>query len=147
MRDAHLSRYIDWIITTPLLLLDLTLLAGVPLAESFTLVVADIFMVVTGMIGALHPSLKLRWPFFGVSCLAFLYVVFGLVGSARQYAHVRHPKVGTLFNQVSLALIVVWTLYPIVWAFAEGTGKISADSEVLACKWNQTFLFLCLTSL
>lgn len=103
-----------------------------PLVETLTIIIADLFMIITGLIGAVHPSLKYRWAFFGVSCAAFVYVILGLVGPARQYAASRHPKVGSLFNQVSLALVVVWTLYPIVWAFCEGTGKMSADNEVLA---------------
>lgn len=131
-REILYVRYIDWALTTPLLLLDLTLLAGVPIAETVGLIAADLFMIGTGLAGALHPSLKYRWGFYAFSCTAFLVVVASLVTSARHYAFVRHPKVGSLYNQVSLALVVVWTLYPIVWAFAEGTGKISADNEVLA---------------
>lgn len=89
-------------------------------------------MIVTGLIGALHPSLRFRWGLYAFSCLAFLYVVLQLVTSARSYAFLRSPKVGNHFNQVALALVVVWTAYPIVWAFAEGTGKMSVDNEVLA---------------
>ncbi|UZJ56497.1 hypothetical protein CBS101457_005817 [Exobasidium rhododendri] len=130
-REVYFARYIDWALTTPLLLLDLTLLAGLPIAETAVLIVADEIMIVTGLIGALHPSLKYRWGFFGFSCIAFAYVVFGLVTSARQAAFLKHPKVGSLYNQVSLALAVSWTAYPVVWAFCEGTGKLSADTEVL----------------
>jgi len=108
-REVYFARYIDWALTTPLLLLDLTLLSGLPIAETITLVLADEVMIITGMIGALHPSLRFRWGFFAFSCIAFVYVVFGLVTSARQNAFARHPKVGSLYNQVSLALAVVWT--------------------------------------
>lgn len=58
-------------------------------------------------------------------------MLYSLIGSARSYAFIRSPKVGSLYNQISLTLIVVWTLYPIAFAFAEGTGRISADQEVL----------------
>lgn len=110
---------------TPLLLLDITLLAGLPVGEIIIVIIADIMMVVTGLIAGLHPSLKYRWGFYGISCLAMLFVFYVLVTSARSYAFLRSPKVGNLFNQVSLALLVVWSLYPVVWAFSEGTGKVS----------------------
>lgn len=131
-REVFYARYIDWAFTTPLLLLDLTLLAGIPIGETVVLIIADLFMIGTGLVGALHPSLKYRWGFFGFSCAAFVVVVFNLISSGRHYAFVRHPKVGSLYNQVALALAIVWTAYPIVWGFAEGSGKISADNEVLA---------------
>jgi bacteriorhodopsin len=54
------ARYIDWAFTTPLLLLDLTLVAGLPAGEIAIAIIADIIMIVTGAIGALHPSLKYR---------------------------------------------------------------------------------------
>jgi bacteriorhodopsin len=108
-REVYFARYIDWAITTPLLLLELTLLAGLPIAEIVTVIVADEIMIVTGLVGALHPSLKFRWGFFAFSCAAYVYVVFALVTSARQAAFLKHPKVGSLYNQVSLALAVSWT--------------------------------------
>jgi bacteriorhodopsin len=108
-RDVYYARYIDWIFTTPLLILDLTLLSGLPIAETVILIVANEIMIVTGIIAALHPSLKYRWGFYAFSCTAFLYVIWALVTSARSYAFLRHPKVGSLYNQVSLALVVVWT--------------------------------------
>lgn len=131
-REVYYARYIDWIFTTPLLLLDLTLLAGVPIGETVALIAADLFMIGTGIVGALHPSLKYRWGFYAFSCTAFVVIVASLISSGRHYAFARHPKVGSLYNQVSIALAIVWTAYPIVWAFAEGTGKLSADNEVLA---------------
>jgi bacteriorhodopsin len=93
-REVYYARYIDWIVTTPLLLLDLALLSGLPIAETAVIIVADEIMIVTGMIGALHPSLKFRWGFFTFSCIA---------------AFLRHPKVGSLYNQLSLTLAVAWT--------------------------------------
>lgn len=94
-------------------------------------IIADVIMIVTGLIAGLHPSFSYRWGFFVFSCTALLYVFYALIGSARSYAFVRSPKVGNLYNQVSLALVVVWTLYPVVFYFAEGTGKITADQEIL----------------
>lgn len=131
-REFLVPRYIDWLITTPLLLLDLTLLAGLPVGEIIVVIFADIIMIVTGLIGALHEDLKFRWGFFAFSVTALFYVYYALVGSARSYAFVRSQKVGALYNKVSLGLIVIWGLYPIVWAFSEGTGKWTADTEVLA---------------
>ena len=44
-RQIYWARYVDWVITTPLLLLDLTLLAGLPGIEIILVILADIVMV------------------------------------------------------------------------------------------------------
>lgn len=61
-------RYIDWTITTPLLLLELLLGTGLPLSDIITVVFMDLVMIVTGLIGSLVTS-SYKWGFFvfGVS--------------------------------------------------------------------------------
>jgi bacteriorhodopsin len=44
-RQIYWARYVDWAITTPLLLLDLTLFAGLPGAEIILVIFADVVMV------------------------------------------------------------------------------------------------------
>ena len=52
---SHAScRYIDWLITTPLLLVDVLLIAKLPLASCFFAIFADIAMVITGLFGGLY---------------------------------------------------------------------------------------------
>lgn len=66
-------RYIDWTITTPLLLLELLLCTGLPLSEIITCIFMDIVMIVTGLVGALVAS-SYKWGFFtfGVSICSSL---------------------------------------------------------------------------
>jgi len=45
IRQIYWARYVDWAITTPLLLLNLTLLAGLPGAEILLAVFANIAMI------------------------------------------------------------------------------------------------------
>jgi bacteriorhodopsin len=56
MRSIYYVRYIDWFITTPLLLLDLLLTAGMPWPTLLWVIVVDEIMIVTGLIGALVES-------------------------------------------------------------------------------------------
>ena len=55
-REFFYVRYIDWFVTTPLLLLDLLLTAGVPASTIAITILADEMMIVTGLVGALIPS-------------------------------------------------------------------------------------------
>ena len=44
-RSVYWARYVGWVITTPLILIDLTVLAGLPGAEILLAVFADVVMI------------------------------------------------------------------------------------------------------
>lgn len=62
-REIFYARYIDWVITTPLLLLDLMLTAGMPWPTIFFVILADEIMIIAGLIGALTRSIY-KWGYF-----------------------------------------------------------------------------------
>ena len=55
-RQVFYARYIDWFITTPLLLTDLMLTAGFPWPTILWIIFLDEVMIITGLIGALVRS-------------------------------------------------------------------------------------------
>ncbi len=130
------ARYIDWTFTTPLLLLDLALIAlprnfPARLAVICTIIAADVYMIVTGFIASLIRS-NVRWAFFGVSCAGFLAVLFFIVGKLTPEAGMRNLEVKNLYGTLSLTLIVLWLCYPVVWAIGtEGFGVIPFTTEVV----------------
>jgi bacteriorhodopsin len=74
---------------------------------------------------------KVQWGYYVISSIAFLYVVLKLVISSRRAAITRSATVGKFFTAISLYTIVIWVLYPIVWALGEGTQRISVNSEII----------------
>jgi bacteriorhodopsin len=62
-REIFYVRYIDWFITTPLLLLDLLLTAGMPWPTILWVILVDEIMIVTGLVGALVRS-RYKWGYF-----------------------------------------------------------------------------------
>lgn len=67
-REVFYARYIDWVVTTPLLLMDLMLTAAVPWPTILWTIFLDEAMIITGLIGALVQSRykfgKLHQPFY-----------------------------------------------------------------------------------
>ncbi len=59
-RTVFWARYLDWSITTPLLLLDVTSLVQAPFFVVTRMVYADIAMIVTGIIAALS-GVAYKW--------------------------------------------------------------------------------------
>lgn len=66
-RQVFFARYIDWSLTTPLLLLDLAFLAGVNGADILVAIVADVIMILTGLFAAYGKEGSQKW---GTSALA-----------------------------------------------------------------------------
>ena len=69
-RPLFYMRYIDWIITTPILLLDLCLLAQAEIEKTALLFLMDILMVIGGFLGSLLTSWY-KYLFWGVAMLMY----------------------------------------------------------------------------
>ena len=59
-RSVFYARYVDWVITTPLLLMDLLLTAAMPWPTILWVIFLDEVMIITGLIGALVES-RYKW--------------------------------------------------------------------------------------
>ena len=129
-REIFYVRYIDWAITTPLLLTDLLLTAGVPAPTILIAILADEIMVVTGLVGALVQS-SYKWGYWTFGMFAFFYVVYSLVFIGRSHARALGPNPTRAFNYCGILTLGVWFLYPIAWGLAEGGNVIHPDSEAI----------------
>jgi len=129
-RGFFYVRYIDWFVTTPLLLLDLLLTAGVPVPSIAVTILADEIMIVTGLVGALVPS-SYKWGFWLFGMLAFFFVVYQLAFVGRSYARALGPAPAKTFNMCGVLTLVVWFIYPIAWGLCEGGNVLHPDSEAI----------------
>ncbi|KAF7719098.1 Uncharacterized protein PECH_000284 [Penicillium ucsense] len=129
-REIFYARYIDWFITTPLILTDILLTCGLPWPTILFAVVLDEIMIVTGLIGALVKS-QYKWGYFTIGCVAFFMVAYVIIGVGMSHAKVIGQDVNRLFIMISVWTLVMWTLYPVAWGLCEGGNVISPDSEAV----------------
>lgn len=129
-REIFYVRYIDWFITTPLLLMDLMLTAALPWPTIFFVILVDEVMIVTGLVGALVRS-SYKWGYFTFGCAALAYIVWVLVWEARINASRVGSDVGRAFLVCGSLTTVLWILYPVAWGVCEGGNIISPDSEAV----------------
>jgi bacteriorhodopsin len=109
-------RYVDWLLTTPLLLLDLALLAGTDRDTIYRLVGLDVGMVVVGAVAAVAPvGQTVRLALWVVSCAFFIGLLYLLANQLSQQAAMQSGEVAALFSTLRNLVIVLWTAYPIVW--------------------------------
>jgi bacteriorhodopsin len=140
-REFYYFRYIDWVFTTPLLLLDLALLALVNWRGNVgliaTLVGLDVFMILTGLQAGSSTSGFGRGFWFVVSTIAMIVLLYLVYTRLFAAAINRSGAVQGVFRTLALLTIVLWSLYPIVWLLGtEGFGAVGSSVEV--------FLFLIL---
>lgn len=126
---VYWGRYLDWIVTTPLLLLDLGTLSGARKKLVAAVIGADIFMIVTGVFASLTaPPENYIW--YIISCGAFAFLLWALYSEYSSTARTRDPKVNSLFSTLRNLLTVLWICYPIVWILgAQGITLIGTAWE------------------
>ena len=111
-REVYWARYIDWSVTTPLLLLDLALLAGLSGANILVAIVADVIMILTGLFAAFEVREGPKWGWYAMACIAYLVVVYQLAVNGRGVVANRDKKTATFFSAIAGFTLVLWTVYP-----------------------------------
>jgi len=120
--DAY--RYMDWLLTVPLLLMEIVLVMNLPKEESnskcWVLGVGSALMIVSGYSGELviTGDLAPRWHSWCLSMCFFLYVVYTLlIGLSAATNSESDPVVKGMLQNVQLTTVISWCTYPIVYLF------------------------------
>ncbi|KAK4624296.1 hypothetical protein CLAFUW4_05506 [Fulvia fulva] len=129
-REIFYVRYIDWFITTPLLLMDLLLTSGLPWPTILWTVFLDEVMIVTGLVGALV-STRYKWGFYVFGCAAMFGVFWNLAFEGRKRANLLGRDIGRTYLLCGVWTLFIWLLYPIAWGISEGGNVIPPDSEAV----------------
>lgn len=117
--DAY--RYVDWLLTVPLLTVELVLVMGLPRGKSGSLMaklgIGAALMIATGYPGEIAETTSSR-VIWGTISSAFmfyvLYVVFTELGETIKQQSGRAEK---LLKNARLLLLATWGFYPIVYCF------------------------------
>ncbi|OTA70242.1 putative opsin-1 [Hypoxylon sp. EC38] len=131
-RDIYWARYVDWSLTTPLVLLDLCLLAGLNGASILVTVVSDVIMILSGLFATLSRGEAQGWGWYAIACIAYLNVVYQVAYKGRYAISSKDNKTRVFFASISLFILLLWTAYPIIWAVAAGARLINIDGEIIA---------------
>ncbi|AMM26858.1 biphenyl 2,3-dioxygenase [Variovorax sp. PAMC 28711] len=125
-------RYIDWLITVPLLMIEFYLiLAAITKVQSgifWRLIIGTLVMLIGGYLG--EARYLSAWPAFiiGMAGWAFILyeIFFGQAGKIS--ATDAPPSVRSAFNTMRLIVTFGWAIYPIGYYFGYLTGATAADS-------------------
>ena len=126
-------RYIDWLLTTPLLLVEFALIVAIAGALKkgllAKLIIADIAMIIFGYLGEIgEPGSVQNYVFFLLSSAAWLYiafVVFRVKLGDEAPAHVKRAV-----STMKWFVIAGWAIYPIGTATQEFLQLSGSDAAL-----------------
>jgi bacteriorhodopsin len=130
--DVYWARYADWLFTTPLLLLDIGLLAGASDRDIGALVGLDAFMIVTGLAATLMKIPVARYAFWTISTIAMIFLLYFLVAVFGEAVSGASDDTRSTFNVLRNIILVTWIIYPIAWLVGtEGLALVGLFGETL----------------
>lgn len=140
--DAY--RYMDWLLTVPLLLVEIILVMDLDSAEaskkSWQLGIAAALMIVLGYPGELildNSHLSIRWVWWALAMVPFCFVVYTLIVGLRGAVDGEaNPAVGARIRTAQWVTVISWLTYPIVYILPMlglGGGKAVVGIQVGYC--------------
>ena len=114
-------RYADWLITVPLLIIELLIVLGVAKQERrslmLKLVPATILMVGLGYPGEVANSNGAKWTFWVLAMLPFIYILRTLYSELQKAGQRETGAVATQIKNATYVLLTTWLVYPIAYLF------------------------------
>jgi bacteriorhodopsin len=125
-------RYIDWLITVPLLMVEfyliLSAITKVPTGVFWRLILGTLVMLIGGYVG--EAGYLGVWPAFIIGMLGWVFILYEIfAGEASKINASKSPEtVRSAFNLMRLIVTFGWAIYPIGYFFGYLTGSNPADS-------------------
>ena len=117
--DAY--RYVDWLLTVPLLLVELILVMNLSRSETVSkgtrLGILAAIMVVLGYPGEISADAGTRWIWWTAAMIPFLWIVYELFVGLRDSIASQPESVRGLVNGARWLTVLSWSFYPIVFVF------------------------------
>jgi bacteriorhodopsin len=128
----HGYRYADWLITVPILVVQLVLVlnleAKAQRSMALRLAAAAALMVALGFPGEIATDTTKKMIFWGLGFIPFAYLVYTLWVEMGQSLRRQPAEVATVVSNARLTLVTTWMFYPIVFLFPV-LGLTSAMGE------------------
>ena len=128
-------RYIDWLITVPLLMVEfyliLSAITKVPSGVFWRLMIGTFVMLVGGYLG--EAGYMSVWPAFIIGMAGWAYILYEIfLGEAGKInAASAPPSVQKAFGLMRWIVVVGWAIYPVGYFLGYLTGSSPADSMKL----------------
>ena len=114
-------RYVDWLLTVPLLLLETVAVLALPRATRASLLTklipASALMIVLGYPGEIAADTAPKMIWGALSTIPFLFILYVLFVELTRSLDRQPPEVAASVRRLRLLLIATWGVYPISYLF------------------------------
>merc|ERR1712031_88842 len=132
--DAY--RYVDWLLTVPLLLIEIVLVMRLPEAETFErcwkLGVFSGLMIANGYPGETSGDASTRWFFWMLSMCPFMYIVYTLFIGLKDSQEAQPEACRDQVKWACWATVFSWCIYPVVYILPMMTGSETGKAGLSA---------------
>ncbi|MEM8883224.1 MAG: bacteriorhodopsin-like [Planctomycetota bacterium] len=115
--DAY--RYADWLLTVPLLVIELIAVCALAKAVSQKLMinlgVASLVMIALGYPGEVASASGSAWLWWGLAMVPFLYIIATLFGSFNKAIVDQPANVRPLISKARALILITWSFYPVAY--------------------------------
>ncbi|MDJ0791051.1 MAG: bacteriorhodopsin-like [Acidimicrobiia bacterium] len=126
-------RYVDWLLTVPLLLAELVLVMGLARAARVNMIiklgVAASLMIILGYPGEIATDTATKWAWWIAAMIPFVYILYVLFVELGSAIRSMSPRVAGLVNGARWLLLISWSFYPVAYLLPL-TGLDAATAEV-----------------
>jgi bacteriorhodopsin len=129
-RQLFYVRYLEWFFSTPLILLDLGMIAGADVGLLAAILGAQMLLVFGGFMASISSG-HIKWLWFVLSLMVFAAVLFVMIRGFRKLIERSHPAIVEVYSKCSWLSAITWSLYPVVFIFSVGTGDWSPNFEIM----------------
>ena len=124
-------RYIDWILTVPLQIVEFYLIPAAVGAVAgrvfWNLLVASLVMLIAGYVGEV--GYVNVWLAFIVGMLGWIYILYAIfAGDAQENLSSAPEGVQSAFRTMRLIVLVGWAIYPLGYVFGYAGNQVDAAS-------------------
>ncbi len=139
-------RYADWLITVPLLIVELLIVLGVAQKDRtnlmLKLVPASILMIGLGYPGEVADGNGAKWTFWILALIPFTYILKTLYDELQKAGQRETGAVAKQIKNATYVLLSTWLVYPIAYLFP----IFDANSEALETLRQVGYTFADITS-
>ena len=125
------ARYVDWVLTTSLIVFTLATVAGASDTVKYKAIGANVVTIVLGYVASVTGG-AVKWGAFVVAAASFAVLIYYLVTALTESAKQRPPAVESMFLGLRNLTVFLWIAYPALWLLTDGLGVMApADQDFL----------------
>ena len=138
--DLTSLRYVDWLVTVPLQIVEfyliLKVVGKVSSSVFWQLLVASVVMLVGGLLGETVTDFELIGFIIGmVGWAGVVYLIFA-GGAAKASADGKNAAVQSAFNSMKLIVLVGWAIYPVGYVIGNLIGDGGSNIQTMNIIYN-----------